>query len=92
MKKKSIGKIVSTVLILIAIIPILITVVSSYISTRNLLIERTDSDKQTAVASVAHSRNSLKQSAKKALDGMASQPAFKQKFDLKKIKKCYFGR
>lgn len=59
---------------------------SSYISTRNLLIERTDSDKQTAVASVAHSRNSLKQSAKKALEGMASQPAFKQKFDLKKIK------
>lgn len=85
-KKKSISKYIIGFLVLISLVPILITAISSYASTKKLLISRSNTTKQAAVASVYHSQTVLRSSAKKALTGMLAQSAFKQNFNLNDIK------
>lgn len=84
-KRKSIGKPIASLLILVAVIPIIVMLTSNFLSTKEMLIDRSNRDKAAAVATVDHSQLSLHKSAEKGLTGILEQPAFKGEFNLKQI-------
>lgn len=86
-RTKSIGHVYATVLIFAAITPIVIMLVSSYINTYDLLIDRNNSSKIGAVSTTISTRKELREQAKKALNGIANQAIYQKKFNLKDIKK-----
>ncbi|MDN7144766.1 methyl-accepting chemotaxis protein [Liquorilactobacillus mali] len=85
-KNKSIGRVCAAVLIFVTITPILVMLLSSYVNTYSLLVQRNDASKTGAVNTAISTRKELTKQASDALDGIAKQKAFKEKFDLKAIK------
>lgn len=86
-KNKSVGNIFAILLIIVAILPILIMLVSSYTNTYNLLINRISLSRKDAVEAALSNRAELRKQANQALSGLASQKVFKStSFDMKKIK------
>ncbi len=86
-RNKSIGHVYGLILIFVAITPIIIMLLSSYINTYNLLIQRNNQSKIGAVSTAINTRKELREQARGALDGIAKQDVFKEKFNLKDIKK-----
>lgn len=86
-KTKSISRVYATILIFVAITPIIIMLLSSYINTYNLLIQRNNASKIGAVSTAVSIRKELRDQAGNALDGISKQAVFKEKFNLKDIKK-----
>ncbi|KRL02123.1 methyl-accepting chemotaxis protein [Liquorilactobacillus capillatus] len=86
-RNKSIGGLVAATLIMIALIPIVVMLLSSYNSTRNLLLERTTNSRESAVKTVLDSRDSMNISAKKTLTTLANEDLFKGTYDMNTIQK-----
>ncbi|KRM96879.1 methyl-accepting chemotaxis protein, HAMP-domain protein [Liquorilactobacillus aquaticus DSM 21051] len=86
-RNRSIGGLVAAVLIMTALIPIVVMLMSSYHSTKNLLLERTSSSRESAVKTVLDSRDSMNNSAVKALTTLSSEDLFRNDFDMNNIKK-----
>lgn len=84
-RKKSVSKWIAGLLIIVAVIPIIVMMTSTYLSTKEMLVDRSDRDKSAAVAMIDHSQNSLHKTAQKGLTGILKQPAFKGSFNLKQI-------
>ncbi|KRM96877.1 methyl-accepting chemotaxis sensory transducer [Liquorilactobacillus aquaticus DSM 21051] len=85
-KSKSINKVVTLMLLLIAFIPVLIMSIDPYIATKKLLISRNNINKQSATAVVLASTENMRQSTETDLKNLASLPVFKTKFNLKDIR------
>ncbi|MCP0887999.1 methyl-accepting chemotaxis protein [Ligilactobacillus sp. WILCCON 0076] len=86
-KKHSLGKYIGKMLFLITFITILVLMVSSYISTKNLLTERNQLSQQSAANALVKSSNNLKSSTETELQKIAKNKAFTQgSFDYSKIR------
>ncbi|MGH1842195.1 hypothetical protein ABE867_16010 [Enterococcus gallinarum] len=66
-RKKTIGIYVMVTLILVAGIPIIVMLTSSYLTTKDLLIERNDLNKESAVNLILAEEKSLRQSTERKL-------------------------
>lgn len=76
-KSKSIGLIVFILLLIIGVLPILFMVTSSYQSTKNLLLQRDDVSKESALNVVIQQKENLRTSADKKLDAILKLSSFK---------------
>lgn len=84
-KKISIGWIVGITLILLTMIPVVIMLTSSYLMTKNLLIERNDINKESAVQLVLAEDRNLRGSTEQKLTQLSSLPIFQEAYEYKKI-------
>jgi len=66
-RKKTIGIYVMITLMLVAGIPIIVMLTSSYLTTKNLLIERNDLNKESAVNLILAEEKSLRRSTESKL-------------------------
>ena len=85
-KKKSIGLYVGLVMILVAVIPILFLVVSSYLTTKKSLIERNDINKESAVRLIIAEEDMLRKSTEDKLKSMAELPPMKTEYSMGRIR------
>ncbi|WP_162254813.1 methyl-accepting chemotaxis protein [Liquorilactobacillus capillatus] len=85
-KGKSINKVVTLMLLLIAFIPVLIMSISPYIATKKLLISRNMINKQSATAVVLASTENMRQTTETNLKNLSKLAVFKSNFDLKNIR------
>ncbi|QQU17364.1 methyl-accepting chemotaxis protein [Enterococcus casseliflavus] len=85
-RKKTIGIYVMITLILVAGIPIIVMLTSSYLTTKNLLIERNDLNKESAVNLILAEEKSLRRSTESKLKSMAELPAMKTEFSMGRIR------
>lgn len=85
-RKKTIGIYVMITLMLVAGIPIIVMLTSSYLTTKNLLIERNDLNKESAVNLILAEEKSLRRSTESKLKSMAELPAMKTKFSMGRIR------
>ena len=84
-KKKSIGLYVGLVMVLVAVVPICILVVSTYVTTRQSLIDRNDINKTSAVQLIMAEEMVLKKSAEEKLKAMTHFSALKSEYDMADI-------
>nr|WP_306793011.1 methyl-accepting chemotaxis protein [Enterococcus casseliflavus] len=73
-------------LMLVAGIPIIVMLTSSYLTTKNLLIERNDLNKESAVNLILAEEKSLRRSTESKLKSMAELPAMKTEFSMGRIR------
>ncbi|GAA2883884.1 methyl-accepting chemotaxis protein [Enterococcus casseliflavus] len=85
-RKKTIGIYVMITLMLVAGIPIIVMLTSSYSTTKNLLIERNDLNKESAVNLILAEEKSLRRSTESKLKSMAELPAMKTEFSMGRIR------
>lgn len=85
-RKKTIGIYVMVTLILVAGIPIIVMLTSSYLTTKDLLIERNDLNKESAVNLILAEEKSLRQSTERKLKSMAELPSMKTEFSMARIR------
>lgn len=85
-RKKTIGIYVMITLMLVAGIPIIVMLTSSYLTTKNLLIERNDLNKESAVNLILAEEKSLRRSTESKLKSMAELPAMKTEFSIGRIR------
>ena len=85
-RKKTIGIYVMITLMLVAGIPIIVMLTSSYLTTKNLLIERNDLNKESAVNLILAVEKSLRRSTESKLKSMAELPAMKTEFSTGRIR------
>lgn len=85
-RKKTIGIYVMITLMLVAGIPIIVMLTSSYLTTKNLLIERNDLNKESAVNLILAEEQSLRRSTESKLKSMAELPAMKTEFSMGRIR------
>jgi methyl-accepting chemotaxis protein len=85
-RKKTIGIYVMITLMLVAGIPIIVMLTSSYLTTKNLLIERNDLNKESAVSLILAEEKSLRRSTESKLKSMAELPAMKTEFSMGRIR------
>ena len=85
-RKKTIGIYVMITLMLVAGIPIIVMLTSSYLTTKNLLIERNDLNKESAVNLILAEEKSLRRSTESKLKSMAELPAMKTEFSTGRIR------
>ena len=85
-RKKTIGIYVMITLMLVAGIPIIVMLTSSYLTTKNLLIERNDLNKESAVNLTLAEEKSLRRSTESKLKSMAELPAMKTEFSMGRIR------
>ena len=85
-RKKTIGIYVMITLMLVAGIPIIVMLTSSYLTTKNLLIERNDLNKESAVNLILAEEKSLRRSTESKLKSMAELPAMKTDFSMGRIR------
>lgn len=85
-RKKTIGIYVMITLMLVAGIPIIVMLTSSYLTTKNLLIERNDLNKESAVNLILAEEKSLRRSTESKLKSMAELPAMKTEFSMGRIR------
>jgi methyl-accepting chemotaxis protein len=71
---------------LVAGIPIIVMLTSSYLTTKNLLIERNDLNKESAVNLILAEEKSLRRSTESKLKSMAELPAMKTEFSMGRIR------
>lgn len=85
-RKKTIGIYVMITLMMVAGIPIIVMLTSSYLTTKNLLIERNDLNKESAVNLILAEEKSLRRSTESKLKSMAELPAMKTEFSMGRIR------
>lgn len=85
-RKKTIGIYVMITLMLVAGIPIIVMLTSSYLTTKKLLIERNDLNKESAVNLILAEEKSLRRSTESKLKSMAELPAMKTEFSMGRIR------
>ncbi len=85
-RKKTIGIYVMITLMLVTGIPIIVMLTSSYLTTKNLLIERNDLNKESAVNLILAEEKSLRRSTESKLKSMAELPAMKTEFSMGRIR------
>ncbi|MGF2023582.1 methyl-accepting chemotaxis protein [Enterococcus casseliflavus] len=85
-RKKTIGIYMMITLMLVAGIPIIVMLTSSYLTTKNLLIERNDLNKESAVNLILAEEKSLRRSTESKLKSMAELPAMKTEFSMGRIR------
>lgn len=85
-RKKTIGIYVMITLMLVAGIPIIVMLTSSYLTTKNLLIERNDLNKESAVNLILAEEKRLRRSTESKLKSMAELPAMKTEFSMGRIR------
>ncbi|KRM06009.1 methyl-accepting chemotaxis sensory transducer [Liquorilactobacillus ghanensis DSM 18630] len=84
---KSLGKTIGKAIFGITLLTIIVLVVSSYISTKNLLTKRNQLSQQSAVNTLVATNNSLQTSTEQELEKLAAASMFKQdKYDAKAIR------
>ncbi|MFT9452224.1 methyl-accepting chemotaxis protein [Liquorilactobacillus ghanensis] len=84
---KSLGKTIGKAIFGITLLTIIVLVVSSYISTKNLLTKRNQLSQQSAVNTLIATNNSLQTSTEQELEQLAASSMFKQnKYDAKAIR------
>ena len=85
--KKSLGRIIWTLLFGITLLTIIVMLVCSYASTKKLLTDRNRLSQQSAVNALVASNDSLQNSTEKELEELANSSVFKQnKYDSKAIR------
>ncbi len=85
-KHRSIGKWITMILVVVGNFPLLIMLISSIITTTNVLIERNDLSKESAVDLIQEERNHLQTTSGKMLKKMATYPEFTaKKFDRQQL-------
>ena len=84
---KSIVKPIMIMLLIIGFVPIVTVALTSYISDVNMLRERNDLAKQSAVATLQKERADLSETTNNKLTYISRQPVFKNDFDFKQIKR-----
>ncbi len=85
-RKKSIGLYVMLTLVLVAVIPIIVMLTSSYLTTKNLLIERNDLNKESAVNLILAEEKNLRKSTEDKLKSLVELPALKNEFSMGRIR------
>ncbi|MCT4396348.1 methyl-accepting chemotaxis protein [Periweissella beninensis] len=86
-KHKSIAKMIVISLLSLSIIPMIVMLVSSYTTTRGLLYDRVNVDKQSATSVALAAKNDLRDKTDKELARIAALEIFKtKKFNMQAIK------
>lgn len=75
-KKKSIGKSIFFVLILIGIVPIILTVGTTYKETKDLLIERNEVSKDSAINLIIQQKQNIVDDTESRMEGIMSNDVF----------------
>ena len=84
--QRSICKWIAGILIVVGNVPLLVMLISSIIKTTDVLIERNNLSKESAVDLIQEEREHLQSSSEKMLKKMATYPEFKDsKFDKKNL-------
>ncbi|KRL05350.1 methyl-accepting chemotaxis protein [Liquorilactobacillus oeni] len=86
-RNKSVGKAVAAMLLILALIPIVVMLLSAYHSTKNLLLQRSANTRESAVKTVLDTRDCMDVSVRKALTTLSAENLFKKQFVLHDIKK-----
>ncbi|MGX7196920.1 methyl-accepting chemotaxis protein [Enterococcus olivae] len=86
-KQKSIAKIILSVLILLVLLPILVMLISTFITTTNLLEERNIIAQESGTQAVLTEKENLLANTESRLAGAANLDAFQTEFDLEDIQK-----
>jgi methyl-accepting chemotaxis protein len=72
-------------MILVAVIPILFLIISSYVTTKKSLIERNDMTKESAVQLIIAEQQALRKSTEDKLKALAELPMMEDEYDLDRI-------
>ncbi|WP_334117114.1 methyl-accepting chemotaxis protein [Ligilactobacillus sp.] len=84
--QRSLGKWITGILIAVGLIPLAVMLFSSISTTTDVLIERNNLSKESAVDLIQEERNHLQTTSEKMLKKMATYPEFKEsKFDKKNL-------
>ncbi|MBM7544769.1 methyl-accepting chemotaxis protein [Weissella beninensis] len=87
-KRKSIAKVIIITLLGLSIIPMIVMLISSYTTTRGLLYDRVNIDKQSATSVVLAAKNNLRTTTEKEIKRIAALQIFKNKnYNMKEIKR-----
>ncbi|WP_442918880.1 methyl-accepting chemotaxis protein [Ligilactobacillus sp.] len=84
---KSISRPIMVMLMILGFIPIIIMSITSYMSNIDMLQERNELSKQSAVATLQKARTKLNKTTNEKLTGISSQPTFENDFDFNQIKR-----
>lgn len=85
-RRKSISKPIMIMLLILGFVPIIIMAITSYTSNIEMLRERNELAKQSAVATLQKSRTDLRKTANDKLTEVSRQPIFEKDFDFKQIR------
>lgn len=86
-RRKSISKPIMIMLLVLGFVPIVIMAINSYIINIDMLRERNDLAKQSAVATIQKSRTDLRKTTNDKLTEVSRQPIFEGDFDFKQIRR-----
>ena len=86
-RSKSISRPIMITLLILGFIPIIIMAITSYTSNIDMLRERNELAKQSAVATLQKSRTDLSKTTKDKLTEVSRQPIFEKDFDFKQIRR-----
>lgn len=85
-RKKTVGRPIMIILLLIAFIPSITLGIASFMSDTNLLLQRNQLSKQSATASIQAARNTLNKTTTMKLVTLSYEPFLQTKFNLSQIK------
>lgn len=86
-RSKSISKAIMSMLLILGFVPIVIMAINSYMININMLRERNDLAKQSAVATIQKARTDLRKTTNDKLTEVSRQPIFENDFDFKQIRR-----
>lgn len=84
---KSISRPIMIMLLILGFVPVIIMAVTSYMSNIDMLRERNELAKQSAVATIQKSRTDLRKTTNDKLTEVSRQPIFEKDFDFKQIRR-----
>ena len=86
-RSKSISKAIMSMLLILGFVPIVIMAINSYMINIDMLRERNDLAKQSAVATMQKARTDLRKTTNDKLTEVSRQPIFENDFDFKQIRR-----
>ncbi len=86
-RSKSISKPIMIMLLILGFVPIVIMAITSYMSNIDMLRERNELAKQSAVATIQKARTNLSKTTNDKLTEVSRQPVFENDFDFNQIKR-----
>ena len=86
-RSKSISKAIMSMLLILGFVPIVIMAINSYMINIDMLRERNDLAKQSAVATIQKARTDLRKTTNDKLTEVSRQPIFENDFDFKQIRR-----
>ena len=86
-RNKSINKPIMIMLLVLGFVPIVIMAITSYMSNIDMLRERNELSKQSAVATLQKARTDLNKTTNDKLTEVSHQPVFEKDFDFKQIRR-----